>query len=38
MNYDPFGHRKDTIPGMSVDRAYSELLKDKKGNKKSLEL
>jgi hypothetical protein len=21
----------DTIPGMSVDRAYAELLKDKKG-------
>ena len=24
---------KDTIPGMSVDRAYAELLKDKKGKK-----
>lgn len=24
---------KDTIPGMSVDRAYAELLKDKKGEK-----
>ena len=24
---------KDTIPGMSVDRAYAELLKDKKGQK-----
>jgi cell wall-associated protease len=24
---------KDTIPGMSVDRAYTELLKDKKGKK-----
>lgn len=24
---------KDTIPGMSVDRAYNELLKDKKANK-----
>jgi cell wall-associated protease len=24
---------KDTVPGMSVDRAYAELLKDKKGKK-----
>lgn len=24
---------KDSIPGMSVDKAYNELLKDKKGNK-----
>jgi cell wall-associated protease len=24
---------KDTIPGMSVDRAYAELLKDKKSKK-----
>lgn len=25
--------KKDTIPGMSVDKAYAELLKDKKGKK-----
>ena len=27
---------KDTIPGMSVDKAYTELLKDKKGKKKGV--
>ena len=26
---------KDTIPGMSVDKAYNELLKNKKGTKES---
>src|SRR5688572_23461512 len=25
--------QKDSIPGMSIDKMYSELLKDKKGNK-----
>ena len=30
---ESFGFVKDTIPGMSVDRAYEELLKNKKGQK-----
>lgn len=36
METKHWGHldlQKDTIPGMSVDRAYSELLKKKKGEK-----
>jgi hypothetical protein len=32
-NVESFDIVNDTIPGMSVDRAYSELLKDKKGIK-----